>query len=86
MLFSSDQLGRFHLTEDDVLTGTGEEVMELQEFFEYMEQHRATVVETAAKRYHSLTPLLGKVRYNKVAIAVATALPAAVNAGKQNYP
>ena len=36
--------------------------MELQEFFEHMEQHRANAVETAVKRYHSLTPLLGKVR------------------------
>eukprot|EP00879_Flechtneria_rotunda_P032592 GHRR01035825.1.p1 GENE.GHRR01035825.1~~GHRR01035825.1.p1 ORF type:complete len:221 (+),score=76.57 GHRR01035825.1:1552-2214(+) len=37
------------------------EVMELQEFYEYMEQHRAAVVETAVQKYRSLTPLLGKV-------------------------
>lgn len=37
------------------------EVMELQEFYEHMEQHRAAVVESALQRYHSLTPLLGKV-------------------------
>jgi hypothetical protein len=35
--------------------------MELQEFYEYMEQHRAAVVESAVQRYRSLTPLLGKV-------------------------
>uniref|UniRef100_A0A383W4S5 Dynein-1, subspecies f n=1 Tax=Tetradesmus obliquus TaxID=3088 RepID=A0A383W4S5_TETOB len=37
------------------------DVMELQEFYEYMEQHRAAVVESAVQRYRSLTPLLGKV-------------------------
>lgn len=36
--------------------------MELQEFYEYMEQHRANAVDAAVLRYHSLTPLLGKVR------------------------
>jgi hypothetical protein len=35
--------------------------MELQEFYEYMEQHRANAVDAAVQRYHSLTPLLGKV-------------------------
>ncbi|WIA10356.1 hypothetical protein OEZ85_010548 [Tetradesmus obliquus] len=39
----------------------GADVMELQEFYEYMEQHRAAVVESAVQRYRSLTPLLGKV-------------------------
>lgn len=37
------------------------DVMELQEFYEHMEQHRAAVVESAVQRYRSLTPLLGKV-------------------------
>jgi dynein heavy chain len=37
------------------------EVMELQEFYEFAEQHRARVVETAVQRYRSLTPLLSKV-------------------------
>jgi hypothetical protein len=40
----------------------GGEAMELQEFYEHMEQHRAAVVESAVQRYRSLTPLLGKVR------------------------
>jgi hypothetical protein len=40
----------------------GGEAMELQEFYEHMEQHRAAVVESAIQRYRSLTPLLGKVR------------------------
>lgn len=35
--------------------------MELQEFYEFMEQHRGNMVESAVKRYHSLGPLLGKV-------------------------
>ncbi len=35
--------------------------MELQEFYEYMEQHRTNTVDAAVQRYHSLTPLLGKV-------------------------
>jgi hypothetical protein len=35
--------------------------MELQEFYEHMEQRRAAVVESAVQRYRSLTPLLGKV-------------------------
>lgn len=35
--------------------------MELQEFFEYMEQKQASVVEIAVQRYRSLTPLLSKV-------------------------
>jgi hypothetical protein len=36
--------------------------MELQEFYEHLEQHRSNVVDTAVKRYHSLTSLMGKVR------------------------
>lgn len=36
--------------------------MELQEFYEYMEQHRANAVDAAVQRYRSLTPVLGKVR------------------------
>eukprot|EP00882_Tetradesmus_deserticola_P030916 GHRQ01034922.1.p1 GENE.GHRQ01034922.1~~GHRQ01034922.1.p1 ORF type:complete len:195 (+),score=40.56 GHRQ01034922.1:253-837(+) len=39
----------------------GAEVMELQEFYEHMEQHRAATVDSAVQRYRSLTPLLGKV-------------------------
>lgn len=41
---------------------SGGDVMELQEFYEFMEQHRASAVDAAVQRYHSLTPLLGKVR------------------------
>jgi hypothetical protein len=44
--------------------------MELQEFYEHMERHRAAVVESAIQRYRSLTPLLGKVR-GKVMQAVS---------------
>ncbi|KAF8069431.1 DHC1 [Scenedesmus sp. PABB004] len=39
----------------------GGEVMELQEFYEHMEQHRAAAVDAAVSRYRSLTPLLGKI-------------------------
>jgi len=35
--------------------------MELQEFYEHLEQHRANAVDAAVQRYRSLTPLLGKV-------------------------
>jgi hypothetical protein len=35
--------------------------MELQEFFEHMEQRRASAVDAAAQRYRSLSPLLSKV-------------------------
>lgn len=37
------------------------DVMELQEFYEYMEQRRANAVDAAVQRYRSLTPVLGKV-------------------------
>lgn len=39
----------------------GDDVMELQEFYEHMEQHRASTIESAVQRYRSITPLLGKV-------------------------
>lgn len=45
------------------LCAAGGEVMELQEFYEYMEQNRAAAVESAVQRYRSLTPLLGKVTH-----------------------
>jgi hypothetical protein len=35
--------------------------MELQEFYEYMEQHRTSAIDTAVQRYRSLAPILGKV-------------------------
>lgn len=44
-----------------VCTAVGGGVMELQEFYEYMEQHRTSAVDAAMQRYRSLTPLLGKV-------------------------
>jgi hypothetical protein len=43
------------------VSAAGTDVMELQEFYEYMEQHRATAVDAAVQRYCSLTPVLGKV-------------------------
>lgn len=42
-------------------SAAGTDVMELQEFYEYMEQHRANAVDAAVQRYRSLTPVLGKV-------------------------
>jgi hypothetical protein len=37
------------------------EVMELQEFYERMERHRANAIDHAVQKYRSLPPLLGKV-------------------------
>jgi hypothetical protein len=51
----------------------GGDVMELQEFYEYMEQHRTSAIDAAVQRYRSLTPLLGKVtprRASATAVAV----------------
>lgn len=40
---------------------------ELQEFYERMEQARSAEVETAVKKYRSLTPILCKVRRGSLA-------------------
>jgi hypothetical protein len=54
--------------------------MELQEFYEHLEQHRSNVVDTAVKRYHSLTSLMGKVRlralYACLGALACTSIPA----------
>jgi dihydroorotate dehydrogenase len=52
--------------------------MELQEFYEYMEQHRTSAIDTAVQRYRSLTPLLVKVTPRKASTATATATAVAV--------
>jgi hypothetical protein len=39
----------------------GQELLELQEFYERMERARTAAVEAAVKKYRSLTPILCKV-------------------------
>ena len=46
----------------------GPEVLELQEFYERMEQGRGAEVEAAVKKYRSLTPILCKVREGRAAV------------------
>ncbi|KXZ49756.1 DHC2 protein [Gonium pectorale] len=39
----------------------GAEVMDLQEFYEYIERHRLAALESLVKKYRTISPLLGKI-------------------------
>ena len=68
----------------------GPEVLELQEFYERMEQGRGAEVEAAVKKYRSLTPILCKVREGRAAVPCrkphAVLLPERLPAGAPFNP